>query len=38
VTPPETGEIEPAPGFAEMLLQRLFRLVRDMKGRQQQSS
>jgi hypothetical protein len=36
--PPETGEIEPAPGFAETLLQRLFQLVRDMKGGQQQSS
>ena len=38
VQPPETGEVEPAPGFAEMLLQRLFQLVRDMKGGQPQSS
>ncbi len=36
VAPPEA--VEPAPGFAELLIQRLFDLVRDMKRGQQTSS
>jgi hypothetical protein len=36
--PPEPKTVEPAPGFAELLIQRLFDLVRDMKRGPQTSS